>query len=281
MFADLSVVLNLQAPWTEARELFKHVRFYSFIYLFIDKYRYPEGLVWSPIPNSWQVAHTIKHQDTFETNTKENCMQYQITCFELCFSTLITTTSACPGMFLQLVARQASVLMNSHEKVRGRQQKLYSPIPGQPSAAQWWHSPCYKPKNGKYDFGTMLLRQEKPHSAALSTVGSCNTNHLQIIWRSSYCVGMKHSFSSLDNPQGATRHAHLSTRCKFHRRWVKVRYPVLWFHLNDRVKYLEVSLKCVATTARRRKKYRKQEGRRWLSCCVISNTASGSSAMLG
>lgn len=35
LFADLSVVLNLQAPWTEARELFKYVCFY----------RYPKGLV--------------------------------------------------------------------------------------------------------------------------------------------------------------------------------------------------------------------------------------------
>lgn len=37
MFADLSVVLNLQAPWTEARELFKYL--FVFIYLFFDKYR--------------------------------------------------------------------------------------------------------------------------------------------------------------------------------------------------------------------------------------------------
>lgn len=138
-------------------------------------------------------------------------MQCQITCFELCFSTLIMTTSACPDMFLQVVARQASVLMNSHEKVQGKQQKLYSPIPGQSDAAQRCRSPRYKSMIGKYDFGNILLRQEKPHSAALSTVASCNTNHLQKIWRSSYCVGMKHSFSSLDNPEGATRHAHLST----------------------------------------------------------------------
>lgn len=84
-------------------------------------------------------------------------MQYSITCFELCFSTLIMTTSACPGMFLQVIARQASVRTNSHKKVQGRQQKSYSPIPGQSGAAQRCRSPCHKSMNGKYDFETIYF----------------------------------------------------------------------------------------------------------------------------